>query len=103
VLGHAIPGVAESFRQVVDSVTPGGIYLGPLPSADVLPLVLKDITVYGSFSGRVDWDEVVNLVEQGRFNLKRLITHKFPLSEAPRAYEDMRSKSDGLVKAVLEI
>jgi threonine dehydrogenase-like Zn-dependent dehydrogenase len=66
-------------------------------------LVLKNITAYGTSSDRVDWDEVVNLVEQGRLNLKRLITHKFPLSETPQAYEDMRSKSDGLVKAVLEI
>jgi L-iditol 2-dehydrogenase len=102
-------GTADSLRQALQSVTPGGrvvlygVYPEPLPSASVLPLVLKDITVYGSCSDRVGWNEVINLVEQGRLNLKRLITHRFRFSEAPRAYESLRRGADGLVKAVLEL
>jgi threonine dehydrogenase-like Zn-dependent dehydrogenase len=102
-------GTAESFRQVVDSVTPGGIvvlygiYPEPLRSASVLPLVLKDITVYGSCSDRVGWNEVINLAERGQLNLKRLITHTFPLSKAPEAYQIVRDRSHGFVKAVLQL
>ncbi|MGH9444830.1 MAG: zinc-dependent alcohol dehydrogenase, partial [Terriglobia bacterium] len=59
-------GTSESFRQVLESVTPGGrvvlygVYPDPLPNASVLLVVLKDITVYGSVSDRVGWSEVID-------------------------------------------
>jgi 2-desacetyl-2-hydroxyethyl bacteriochlorophyllide A dehydrogenase len=101
-------GTEESFEQALEAVCPGGrlvlygVYPDPLAQAHVVKIVLKDLTVYGSLSDRKDWDEVITLVEHGKLKLKRLITHKFPLLEAPAAYEQVRNQRDGLVKAVLQ-
>ena len=102
-------GTEESFNQALESVRPGGrlvlygVYPDPLYEAHVVSIVLKDLTVYGCLSDRKGWDEVVALVEQHRLNLKRLITHRFPLEDAASAYEQVRCQTDGLVKAVLQL
>lgn len=102
-------GTEESFDQALESVRSGGrlvlygVYPDPVHEAHVVSIVLKDLTVYGSLSDRKNWSDVIALVEQGRLNLKPLITHRFSLEEAARAYESARNQSDGLVKAVLQL
>ncbi|MGH9450932.1 MAG: zinc-dependent alcohol dehydrogenase [Terriglobia bacterium] len=102
-------GTAESFRQALEAVAPGGkvvlygIYPDPLPQVSILPMILKDLVVYGSVSDRKYWDEVIALVEHGRLNLKRLITHTFPIEEAPKAYDYARDQKDGALKIVLQL
>ena len=102
-------GTSESFAQALESAAPGarvvlyGVYADPLPEARVLKIVLKNLCVYGSVCDRVGWNDVIAWVEQGRLNLKDLITHTFPLEEAPHAYEVVRQGSPGLVKAVLKV
>jgi len=102
-------GTSESFAQALESAAPGsrvvlyGVYPDPLPEARVLRIVLKNLFVYGSVCDRVGWEDVIAWVEQGRLNLKDLITHTFPLEEAPHAYEVVRQGSPELVKAVLKV
>jgi len=102
-------GTSESFAQALELAAPGarvvlyGVYPDPLPEARVLKIVLKNLCVYGSVCDRVGWNDVIAWVEQGRLNLKELITHTFPLEEAPHAYEYVRQGSDELVKAVLKV
>ena len=52
--------------------------------------MLKNLSVYGSVCDRVGWNDVIAWVEQGRLNLRDLITHTFPLEEAPHAYDYVR-------------
>jgi threonine dehydrogenase-like Zn-dependent dehydrogenase len=40
-------------------------------------------------------------VREGRLDGRGLITHRFPLEHAPRAYELFDRKEDGCMKAVL--
>jgi threonine dehydrogenase-like Zn-dependent dehydrogenase len=40
-------------------------------------------------------------IEAGRLDPTSVITHKFPLAEAPRGYEMFRNKEDGCEKVVL--
>lgn len=102
-------GTSQSFLQALDATTPGGrvvlygVYPDPLPDARVLKIVLKNLSVYGTVCDRVGWDDVIAWVGQGLLNLKKLITHRFPLQEAPRAYELVRQGSDEVVKAVLQV
>jgi threonine dehydrogenase-like Zn-dependent dehydrogenase len=37
----------------------------------------------------------------GQLRLEPLITHRFPLTDAPAAYDLVRRKADGVVKAVI--
>lgn len=102
-------GTAESFRQALEAATPGGkvvlygVYPDPLPQISLSALVLKDLVVYGSLSDRKYWDEVIELVEHGRLNLKRLITHTLPVEDAAKAYDVVRHQKDGVVKVVLQM
>lgn len=102
-------GTAESFRQALDAVAAGGkvvlygVYPDPLPQVSILPVILKDLVVYGSLSDRRYWDDVIELVEHGRLNLKRLITHTLPVEEAAKAYGIVRHQKDGVVKVVLHV
>lgn len=102
-------GTAESFRQALEAVIPGGkmvlygLYPDPLPQASILPVILKDVVVYGSVSDRKYWNEVITLVEKGRLNLKRLITHTLPIDEAAMAYDLARNPRDGTIKIVLQV
>jgi threonine dehydrogenase-like Zn-dependent dehydrogenase len=46
--------------------------------------------------------ELLDLVRQGRIDPSFVITHRMPLSEAPRAYDLFRGKKDGCIKVVLD-
>ncbi len=70
------------------------------PSKDV---VLKDLVLYGALSDRTGWEELIDLVDSGRIDLASLITHRFPLERAEEALSIMRDRTDGAIKAVLEI
>lgn len=44
---------------------------------------------------------LVEHVREGRLDGKGLITHRFPLEQAPQAYQLFDEKRDGCVKCVL--
>lgn len=100
-------GTCESFQQAIESATRGGrvilygIYPEVLPEARVAEIVLKDLTIFGSLSNRKGWDVVITWVQEGKLNLKTLITHRFPLEEGARAFDYVRTEPEDLVKAVI--
>ena len=102
-------GTEESARLALEWTIPGGrvvlfgVYPGPLPQFDVNPIVMRDLVVYGALSDRRGWEDVIALVSAGKLRLTPLITHRFPLSQAPDAYALVAAKAQGVMKAVLEI
>jgi len=40
-------------------------------------------------------------IREGRIDAKAIITHRFPLGKAPKAYSVFADKKDGCVKCVL--
>jgi threonine dehydrogenase-like Zn-dependent dehydrogenase len=40
-------------------------------------------------------------IREGRINAKGIITHRFPLEDAPHAYHLFAQKRDGCIKCVL--
>lgn len=47
-------------------------------------------------------DHLLQLIQEGKIRGDDIITHRFSLDEAPRAYEMLNSKSDGCVKVVMK-
>jgi hypothetical protein len=76
-----------------------GVHEHAVDHFDVNQIVLKDLTAYGALSDRTGWEDVITLVAAGALNLKSLITHRFPLEEAPRAFEMVRTRREGLIEA----
>ncbi len=102
-------GSPETVVAAVEAVIPGGkivfygVQTGPLSQFDINRVVVKDLAVFGALSDRRGWEDVIACVESGRLRLAPLITHRFPLECAPQAYDLVRSKADGVVKAVLTL
>ncbi|HTZ60675.1 MAG TPA: alcohol dehydrogenase catalytic domain-containing protein [Acidobacteriaceae bacterium] len=100
-------GTANSTRQALRVVRPGGrillygVYEHEIGHLDLNQLVLKDLTVVGAQSDRNGWDEVIALVTSGALNLKKLITHRFPLEEGQAAFHLVRNRKQAVIKAVL--
>lgn len=46
--------------------------------------------------------ELLDHIQAGRIDPSFVVTHRMPLSEAPRAYETFRDKKDGCIKVVLD-
>lgn len=85
------PGVQQSF----DLLAKGGrVSLVGLPSRPVTleltnAIIYREAVVYGS-TGRLMWDtwyQMDALLEEGRFDPKQVITHRFPLEEYATALE----------------
>jgi L-iditol 2-dehydrogenase len=49
------------------------------------------------------YGRAIHLVEQGDFDLAGLVTHRFPLQQAPQAFALNANYEDGVVKVMVEI
>ena len=100
-------GTEKSLRTALDIVRPQGkvvlygVHGAPVPSVDIDTVILKDLQVYGALSDRVGWGDMIGWVAGGLLNLRDIITHRFPLERAQEAYETVRDRKDGAIKAVL--
>jgi threonine dehydrogenase-like Zn-dependent dehydrogenase len=105
-------GSASSLAQAVDCLRPGGVLL--LLSTSWGDLVLPGMTfcakevslvtalMYsGSTAGR-DFDVAASLLGQRPEIAAALITHRYPLADAPTAFQTARDCAGGAIKVVLE-
>jgi L-iditol 2-dehydrogenase len=102
-------GTSSSVKQALKQVRPCGrvllygVYEHPVDQLDMNLIVLKDLVVFGAQSDRTGWEEVIELVSSGALNLKSLITHRFPLEEARRAYHLVHGRDLNTIKTVLMV
>ena len=72
------------------------------PELDFNQVVRKHVTILGSWGWTGDdYREAIALVESGRVDRKPLISHTFPLDEAPEAFA-MQDKPDAAIKVLLK-
>jgi len=59
----------------------------------ILPFTAKTIKgcMYGSANFKVDFPMYLDLYQQGRLDLDRLITRTYSIDEAPEAFADLES------------
>jgi len=105
-------GAKSTMKQAVDLCRPGGkvLLLGTYWEGTSLPhmaLMLKEITVVSSYmysaSGAVrDFDVAATILSRHTEIARALITHRFPLAEAKKAFAVARDRKSGAIKVVLE-
>ncbi|KAG6396276.1 hypothetical protein SASPL_142423 [Salvia splendens] len=95
-------GGPKTFQQCIQSVRGGGkavmIGLSPgggLGEVDIIQLVRRKVKVIGSYGGRAKTDlpRLVELAEQGIFNLESAVTRKYKFEEAAKAFQDLDNKT----------
>lgn len=98
-------GNKKAIEDAFKYVKPGGkmSMLGITPENIEIDLstdvVFKGITIYGVV-GRIlfgTWHQVTGLVESGKLDLEKIVTHVFPLSEIDQAVQVMASGNSGKV------
>jgi D-arabinitol dehydrogenase (NADP+) len=62
----------------------------------------RDITVYGSFAVNMTFGPALELLRSGAVRVETLISHRFCLDEFPRALEMALSRSEPMMKVLIE-
>ncbi|MDH5687170.1 MAG: alcohol dehydrogenase catalytic domain-containing protein [Candidatus Bathyarchaeota archaeon] len=103
-------GKSETILQTMDLVRVGGrILLAGLsverfatdPPTFWMRQLLKEVTIETSRSYAAgNWDAAIKLVSRGAINCEALVTHRFPLEQASRAYEVADGKLENSVKVL---
>ncbi len=107
-------GLQETFENCVKVTRPGGtisslgVYpaqLGNLgiPLADFgFGIADKKIVTTLCPGGKERMRKLIDLVKNGRVNLKQLITHTFSLDEIEEAYDLFSKQADGVIKVAIK-
>lgn len=96
-------GSAEGLRQAIAMTRPRGTLImkstvhGAVP-LDTAPVIVNEITLVGSRCGRLE--PALKLLRGGKLRLDEMISDRFALGDAPRAFE--RAAQRGVLKVLLE-
>lgn len=69
---------------------------------NMMHVVKKELTVMGSWRCLDAFEPTIKLLATGRIPFDGLITHRYPFSEAIKAFEDASTYSDNRIKTVIE-
>jgi L-iditol 2-dehydrogenase len=98
------PGSARALGEALQVVAPQGVVVmfTPLPPEEVFLLrhqefYFKDLTLLSSYSaGPPETRQALELIQKGVVRASMLVSHRFPLQEAPRAYRLVAQAQDCL-------
>jgi len=103
-VGHETP-----FTQAIQAVRPGGtvssvgVYVEPSMGFPAREAFFKDLTLkMGICNARNFIAPLLPLVQLGKLQPARIITHTMPLAEAPRGYAIFDRKEDRAIKVMLK-
>jgi L-iditol 2-dehydrogenase len=100
-------GTGDAMRQCVCGVKKNGrVAIVSLPAVDehlmpVKTMVMNQISVLGSRANPNCSETVLNLISQGRLNVKKMVTHVLPLEKINEAVDIFVNRRDGAMKVVL--
>ncbi len=101
-------GSPAALESAAAAIRPGGTIgvVGVFTEPVSLPIpmfVIMGVTVRAGLGQVSALARLLRLVESRAVDLKQIITHTLPLSEAAKAYEMLDSRSGGMVKLVLKV
>jgi threonine dehydrogenase-like Zn-dependent dehydrogenase len=98
-----------ALRQAMRAVRKGGtlsvpgVYAGFIDKVPFGAVFGKGVTIKGGQTHMMRYlHPLLSLIEEKKIDPSCIITHRFPLSKAPDAYEMFAQKLDGCVKVVLD-
>ncbi len=88
-------GSASATALALDALRPGGVLVvvgaGNGSGLDPTTIILKEITVHGSFTYADEFDDAIELLADGEIEVADLTTDVIPLSAALSAFESLRA------------
>ncbi|WP_235907303.1 zinc-dependent dehydrogenase [Niallia circulans] len=102
-------GIQQLLPQAMECVSRGGTVLvfAPFPNTDVaIPAArffLDEIKVVGSYSSTpYNYERAINMLRNNVFNVKKMITHRFPLAELDQAIALAHNPSEQVLKVLIK-
>lgn len=100
----------QAFNLCIDLCRHGGriLYFGVPPDqidgVRWLDLFTKNVTVHTSVNPdfRRDFPLAMRWIGEGRIDVSKIITHRFPLNEIQTAFETFRERREGALKVLIE-
>ncbi len=101
----AVPAIQQVFR--IAAIHGRGVILG-IPPVDAIELDVtaarrRELTVTWARRTVGKYARALELIEQGALDTATVITHRFPLEQAQTAFEYVRDRRDGVLKAVVTL
>jgi len=101
----AVPAIQQVFR--IAAIHGHGVVLG-IPPVDTIELDVtaarrRELTVTWARRTVGKYARALELIEQGVLDTGTVITHRFPLEQAQTAFEYVRDRRDGVLKAVITL
>jgi L-iditol 2-dehydrogenase len=102
-------GVPETPHQAIRAVRIGGavvivgIFDEEMIEIGSTPSRRKGLTIKFCRRTKHAVERAIDLVARGLVDLKPLLTHRFPLERTGEAFELVRHKRDGVIKAIIEM
>jgi threonine dehydrogenase-like Zn-dependent dehydrogenase len=101
-------GVPVAINWCIDTVRKGGnisiigVYGPPWNMVDIGAAMNKGLTMrMNQCNVRRYMPHLLKHIREGRIDAKGIITHRYPLKDAPRAYQTFSAKKDNCIKCVL--
>jgi threonine dehydrogenase-like Zn-dependent dehydrogenase len=99
-------GITETINICIDNTRKGGtaVLVGNLSREIKFPLqkvVTREIRIQGSCAIRGEYELVLNLLETGKIDVKKMISAVAPLSEGAEWFKRLYDKEPGLNKIIL--
>ncbi len=94
-------GVGDVFSQALALACPGarvavvGVHKAPV-QLDLLTVLMKEINIVGSMAYKDEFERVIDMLEGGKVDPKKLISHRFTLEHFDRALAAAKDQSQGL-------
>ena len=106
-VGIEAGGFETTFRACLQSTRRGGrvSIIGMFVQPTLFNIAERFIDMFTFSIGLGElshMDELIKVIQNGKLNLKSMITHRLPLSEALRGYEIFEKKSEGCIKVILK-
>ncbi len=77
-----------------------GVFEAPA-KLNLMQVVKKELNIYGSWTCAFTFPESINLVRQGKVDLKSLITHRYQFKDVARAFIEASQYSEKRIKTVI--
>jgi L-iditol 2-dehydrogenase len=111
VVLEAVGGSTDTIPMSMKMVRSGGkvVYLGWFTEPKLVDLRLgqqKEVRlipswVWGFWNGTDEFDISLDMLSNGKVDVKRMITHRYPLKDITKALEVINKKGDGVIKVIL--
>ena len=101
----AVPAMQQVFRAAC--IHGKAIVLG-IPPTDEVPVDMtaarrRELTMISARRTVGKYDRALRLIAEGKINADVIITHHFPFGRTQEAFEHVRDRKDGVLKAVVEL